>query len=113
MRPGSASPAFEDRDRPAPLQRSASGWRPTIERSFAGGVPYTRYRLWVRWMIKMISRRSGGPTDTSRDYDFTDWPAVAQFAKQFASLLPSARDGLPRGTPVAAGAPKADLDELC
>jgi menaquinone-dependent protoporphyrinogen oxidase len=91
---------------------AAAGWRPTIERSFAGGVPYTRYRPWVRWMIKMISRRSGGPTDTSRDYDFTDWPAVTQFARQFAGLLPGARDRMP-GTPVAVGAPKADLDELC
>ncbi|HEY9442942.1 MAG TPA: flavodoxin domain-containing protein [Gemmatimonadales bacterium] len=92
---------------------AAAGWRPTIERSFAGGVPYTRYRPWVRWMIKMISRRNGGPTDTSRDYDFTDWPAVSKFAQQFAGLLPGARDGLVGGTPVAAGAPKADLDELC
>ena len=92
---------------------AAAGWRPTIERSFAGGVPYTRYRPWVRWMMKMISRRTGRPTDTSRDYDFTDWPAVARFAQQFAGLLPGARDRLPPGTPVAAGALKADLDELC
>ena len=92
---------------------AAAGWRPTIERSFAGGVPYTRYRPWVRWVIRMITRRNGGPTDTSRDYDFTDWSAVTQFARQFAALLPGARDGLARGTPVAAGVPKADLDEIC
>ena len=92
---------------------SATGWHPTIERSFAGGVPYTRYRPWVRWMIKMINRRTGGPTDTSRDYDFTDWPAVAQFAQQFAGLLTGDRDRRPRGIPVAAGSPKSDRHELC
>jgi menaquinone-dependent protoporphyrinogen oxidase len=92
---------------------AATGWHPTIARSFAGGLPYTRYRPWVRWMMKMISRKIGRPTDTSRDYDFTDWHAVVRFAQQFAGLLPGAPDRLPRRTPVAAGAPKADLDELC
>jgi len=61
----------------------------------------------------MITRRNGGPTDTSRDYDFTDWSAVTQFARQFAGLLPGARERMPTGAPVAAGAPKGDLDELC
>jgi menaquinone-dependent protoporphyrinogen oxidase len=54
-------------------------------------------------MIKMISRRTGGPTDTSRDYDFTDWSAVAEFARQFGGLLPGDRDGLVAGTPAAVG----------
>ena len=34
--------------------RAATGWHPTIERSFAGAIPYTRYAPWVRWVIKMI-----------------------------------------------------------
>jgi menaquinone-dependent protoporphyrinogen oxidase len=88
----------------------ATGWRPAIARSFAGGLPYTRYRPWVRWMMKMISRRTGAPTDTSRDYDFTDWKAVAQFAGEFAGLLPAGPAEL---APAAAGARKSDLDELC
>jgi menaquinone-dependent protoporphyrinogen IX oxidase len=29
--------------------------------------------------MKTISRRAGGPTDTSRDYEFTDWVALDQF----------------------------------
>lgn len=91
----------------------ATGWRPAIARSFAGGLAYTRYSPWVRWMMRLISRRTGRPTDTSRDYDFTDWQTVAQFARQFAGLLPADRDGEPRGTPAASVAPKADLAELC
>jgi menaquinone-dependent protoporphyrinogen oxidase len=91
----------------------ATGWHPAIARSFAGGLPYTRYRPWVRWMMKLISRRTGRPTDTSRDYDFTDWRAVAEFARQFAGLLPPSRQSVARGVPAAAGVPKSDLDELC
>jgi menaquinone-dependent protoporphyrinogen oxidase len=91
----------------------ATGWHPTVARSFAGGLPYTRYRPWVRWMMKLISRRTGRPTDTSRDYDFTDWDAVRQFSRQFGGLLSTGRGALPGGTPVAAGARKFDLDELC
>jgi len=34
--------------------------------------------------MKAITAREGGPTDTSRDYDFTDWPAVDQFADDAA-----------------------------
>jgi len=66
----------------------ATGWQPTIARSFGGGLPYTHYRP---WMMKLISRRTGAPTDTSRDYDFTDWQAVARFAGQCAGLLPVPR----------------------
>jgi len=35
----------------------------------------------------MISKRKGGPTDTSRDHEFTDWTAVDRFAHQFAAAL--------------------------
>jgi menaquinone-dependent protoporphyrinogen oxidase len=65
----------------------ATGWRPGIARSVAGGIPFTRYRPWTRWMMKMISRRTGRPTDTSRDYDFTDWREVRKLAEDFAALL--------------------------
>jgi menaquinone-dependent protoporphyrinogen oxidase len=91
----------------------ATGWHPAIARSFAGGLAYTRYRPWVRWMMKMIGRRTGRPTDTSRDYDLTDWSAVTQFAREFAGLLRPDREGRARGAPAAVGAPKSDLDELC
>jgi menaquinone-dependent protoporphyrinogen oxidase len=79
----------------------ATGWRPGIARSFAGGLPYTRYRPWTRWMMKAINRRTGGPTDTSRDYDFTDWREVRKLAEDFGTLL---TPGSPAaGAKIAAG----------
>jgi menaquinone-dependent protoporphyrinogen oxidase len=64
-----------------------TGWRPTVTRSFTGAVAYTRYGWWFRWYLKMISRRKGLPTDTSRDWDFTDWGAVERFAEELAVTL--------------------------
>jgi menaquinone-dependent protoporphyrinogen oxidase len=35
-------------------------------------------------MMKMIVKRGGDDTDTSRNYVYTDWDAVDQFANEFA-----------------------------
>ena len=64
-----------------------TGWHPTVTHSFAGAVAYTRYRWWFRWYLKMISRRKGLPTDTSRDWDLTEWDAVDRFAEELAVTL--------------------------
>jgi menaquinone-dependent protoporphyrinogen oxidase len=65
-----------------------TGWRPIRGVSFAGAVPYTRYGFFTRWMMRFISWRTGRPTDTLRDWEFTDWDAVDRFADEFAALLP-------------------------
>ena len=59
-----------------------TGWHPELARSFAGGLPYTQYGWPTRWVMRWISGRTGRPTDTSRDWEFTDWDAVDQFADQ-------------------------------
>lgn len=64
-----------------------TGWRPTVTRSFAGAVRYTDYGLFTRWIMKLISWRTGRPTDTSRDWEFTDWNAVDAFAAELAGRM--------------------------
>jgi menaquinone-dependent protoporphyrinogen oxidase len=64
-----------------------TGWHPTVTHSFAGAVAYTRYGWWFRWYLQMISRRKGLPTDTSRDWDLTEWDAVDRFAEELAVAL--------------------------
>jgi menaquinone-dependent protoporphyrinogen oxidase len=64
-----------------------TGWRPQISRSFTGAVAYTKYNWLFRWWLKMISRRKELPTDTSRDWDFTDWVEVERFARELAGTL--------------------------
>jgi menaquinone-dependent protoporphyrinogen oxidase len=65
--------------------RADTGWRPAHVGRFSGALRYPRYPLITRWMMRMISRHEGGPTDTSREYEFTDWAAVDRFATQLAA----------------------------
>jgi menaquinone-dependent protoporphyrinogen oxidase len=62
-------------------------WNPAVTSSFTGAVAYTRYSPLLRWWLKQISRRKGLPTDTSRDWDFTEWGEVELFARRFAHRL--------------------------
>jgi menaquinone-dependent protoporphyrinogen oxidase len=64
-----------------------SGWRPRLVLSVAGALPYTRYGFFTRIMMKAISAWTGRPTDTSRDWEFTDWDAVDLSTAEFAGLL--------------------------
>lgn len=63
-----------------------TGWRPTIQKMVAGALPYTRYGWLKRFVMKRIARKAGGGTDTSRDYDYTDWNEVRDTARSIASL---------------------------
>lgn len=61
-----------------------TGWLPDVAVTFAGATPYTRYG----WLVRLIVRRAAaaehrGDTDTSRDYEYTDWAAVDAFAHKF------------------------------
>ena len=67
-------------------------WHPRHLACFAGKLAYTQYGFITRWMMRRISAREGGPTDTSRDYVMTDWSAVRAFAREIASDLRTARD---------------------
>ena len=60
-----------------------TGWHPQRVELVAGALPYTRYNFLVRFVMRRISRKEGGDTDTSRDYEYTDWAAVDRFAAEF------------------------------
>jgi menaquinone-dependent protoporphyrinogen oxidase len=66
-----------------------TGWNPRFPASFAGCMAYTRYGRVLRWITKLVSKRRGGPTDTSRDHEFTDWQAVERYAELLAGAVPS------------------------
>jgi menaquinone-dependent protoporphyrinogen oxidase len=66
------------------------GWRPTMIKVVAGALPYTKYNVFTRWIMKRIVSAAGGDTDTSRDYEYTDMRDLRDFADRFATLvLPS------------------------
>lgn len=48
----------------------------------AGALAYSKYPLPLKWLMRRISRKSGGDTDTSRDYEYTDWAQVERYAER-------------------------------
>jgi menaquinone-dependent protoporphyrinogen oxidase len=65
----------------------ATGWTPGRTVTFAGALQYRAYDFATRLVIRLLMRKGGRPTDTSRDHDFTDWAAVERFAREFAGAL--------------------------
>jgi menaquinone-dependent protoporphyrinogen oxidase len=79
---------------------TAAGWRPAVTTTVAGALLYTRYNPFIRWTMKRIVRKAGGDTDTSRDYEYTDWAALRTFAEDFGQRA-SRGDASSSGTRVA------------
>jgi len=60
-----------------------TGWHPQRVELIAGALLYTRYNPLVRLVMRRIAAKEGGETDTSRDYEYTDFAAVERFAREF------------------------------
>jgi len=71
------------------LQRflDRGGWRPLMTKTVAGAVRYTRYNWLKKFVMKRIVAKAGGGTDTTRDYEYTDWDDLRGFAREFAGRL--------------------------
>ena len=65
--------------------QEATGWRPTQVSAVAGALLYSEYNFLIRFVMKRIARKAGVSTDTSRDYEFTDWPALEHLVDQWLS----------------------------
>jgi menaquinone-dependent protoporphyrinogen oxidase len=63
-----------------------TGWTPARTLPVAGALAYSKYNFLVKLAMKQIARHNGASTDTSRDWEFTDWPAVDQFVADQAGL---------------------------
>jgi menaquinone-dependent protoporphyrinogen oxidase len=60
-----------------------TGWHPVVTKPVAGALLYTRYNWFIRRVMKRIAAKAGGDTDTTRDYEYTDWQDLRTFAGQF------------------------------
>jgi menaquinone-dependent protoporphyrinogen oxidase len=56
------------------------GWHPDHIMCIPGRLAYTKYRWLTLFVMKRIARKEGAPTDTSRDYELTNWEEVAHLA---------------------------------
>ncbi len=66
------------------LEKTA--FRPGRVELVAGALPYTKYDVVTRFVMRHIAANEGGDTDTSRDYEYTDWAKVDRLAND---LVPS------------------------
>jgi menaquinone-dependent protoporphyrinogen oxidase len=62
-------------------------WAPTLVKPVAGALLYSQYNFLLRLVMRNISKKAGGDTDTSRDYDYTDWVALDKFVADFAAQI--------------------------
>jgi menaquinone-dependent protoporphyrinogen oxidase len=65
----------------------ACGWTPVRIDSVAGRLAYREYGFFIRLVMKRIARKEGAPTDTSRDYELTDWDEVDKLARDMARRI--------------------------
>lgn len=68
-----------------------TGWTPRHIHHVAGAFRYTSYDFLKRWAMKYIAHRKGGPTDTTRDHELTDWADLARFVDTFLQEQQGAR----------------------
>ena len=64
-----------------------TGLHPGRVMPVAGALKYLEYGWLVRFVMKRISDAEGGPTDTSRDYEMTDWVSLERFAEEVAASV--------------------------
>lgn len=64
-----------------------TGWHPQHVKPVAGALLYTKYGFLTRFIMKRIARKAGGDTDTSRDYEYTDWIGLDRFVEELAQQL--------------------------
>lgn len=58
-------------------------WQPSRTVLVAGALRFTEYDFFKRWALKQIARQKGAPTDTSSDYEFTNWSELERFTSEF------------------------------
>jgi menaquinone-dependent protoporphyrinogen oxidase len=64
-----------------------TGWTPGHITTFAGAVQYREYDVATRALMRLLMRRMHHPTDSSQDYDYTDWGAVDRWAHELTATL--------------------------
>ena len=64
-----------------------TGWLPKHIVPVAGALQYSRYNFLLRFIMKRIAAKAGADTDTSHDYEYTDWPALERCIDKIKSEI--------------------------
>ncbi|HEV2060676.1 MAG TPA: hypothetical protein VGR11_15090 [Solirubrobacteraceae bacterium] len=66
-------------------QKEVAAWV-TERRDAVGDVP----SVFTRQLMRLLMKKMGHPTDTSHDYDYTDWDAVDRLGRELAESVKTA-----------------------
>ncbi len=64
-----------------------TGWHADCVKPVAGALVYQQYNPFIRFVMRRIAAKSGGDTDTSRDYEYTDWADLDRFVDELADQI--------------------------
>lgn len=62
-------------------------WSPRQWAVFAGGLPFSKYNLFYKFLMKRIASQAGQEVKTSQDYEYTNWSQVDLFIDKFANEI--------------------------
>lgn len=51
-------------------------WHPALTEYVAGALLYSEYNFFKKFIMRLIAQKNSGDTDTSQDYEYTDWDQV-------------------------------------
>lgn len=95
---GIASDSAEERAEaesyPSKLEKK-TGFRPRRVHHAAGALKFLEYDFFKRLLMRSIAAKEGGPVDTSRDHELTDWKALDGFIRDFAGEVAVSEDSEP------------------
>ncbi|MDF1607001.1 flavodoxin domain-containing protein [Hoeflea sp. YIM 152468] len=92
IRSDSAEERAQAQTYPAKLERK-TGFHISKVHHAAGALKFLEYDFFKRMLMRQIAAREGGPVDTSRDHEFTDWAALDAFVQEFADDVALAETG--------------------
>lgn len=63
-----------------------TGWKPTRVEQVAGALLYSKYDFFKRFIMRLIAKHEGGDTNTSEDYEYTDWSKLKTFLDKMLEM---------------------------
>ncbi|MCB0373087.1 MAG: hypothetical protein KDD31_08775 [Muricauda sp.] len=63
-----------------------TGWKTNTVWQIAGALRYTQYDYFKKLTMRMIAKKQGGATDTSKDHEYTDWGKVKRNVLEFVGI---------------------------
>jgi menaquinone-dependent protoporphyrinogen oxidase len=62
-------------------------WYPTYVKPVAGALSYSKYNFFIRFIMRQVAGKQRAGTDTSRDYDYTNWIELDKFNEDLGAEI--------------------------